>query len=54
MGDGQLRNDDKMFDFESSGNDMFPERSEIVFVSSSNLLNQSMQAEAFELTRDLS
>lgn len=43
-----------MFKFEAGGNDLFAEGSQVVLISSADLLDESVEAQAFEDTGHLS
>ena len=46
--DGELRDDDKLPEFERCGDDFFAERGHVVLVRSSDLLDESVRSKAFQ------
>jgi hypothetical protein len=46
--EGKLRDDDKLSQFESSGDDFFAERSHVVLVCVADLLDQTVRSESSE------
>ena len=45
---GELRDDHKLPEFESSGNDFFTECGDVVLVRVADLLKQTVRSESFE------
>jgi hypothetical protein len=54
MYEGKLRDDNHLTEFQSHHGHLTAKISEIVFVASTNLLDQAMNPQAFEQARDLS
>ena len=47
-GESQAGNDDEMFEFKAGGNDVLAEGNQVVLVGSTDFLNRSVKAQAFE------
>ena len=54
LAEGQLRNDDQLAELHSGGDDLLSKPGQVVLVRASDFLDQPMQAQSFEQTRDLS